>query len=185
MTRNAEIDTSHVYRTYFNIGPDEFEITGPQMVLTLKLITFAWNVFDGRQPLEVCQGYFRYDPCTCADSEHIATRQSPSCKSNYYVPVTSSLPGTRVCRRGPQLRRADMFLSVVFTSQACLSDTHPTLSPIPHSLTGLSSMKLEREAIHAASQKAASALAINVRVSVWSSSCCSSLATRSLTTNKS
>lgn len=29
------------------------EITGPQMVLTMKLTTFAWNVWDGRRPREV------------------------------------------------------------------------------------------------------------------------------------
>jgi hypothetical protein len=29
------------------------EITGPQMVLTMKLTTFAWNVWDGRRPVEV------------------------------------------------------------------------------------------------------------------------------------
>ena len=29
------------------------EVTGPQMVLTMKLTTFAWNVHDGRQKVEV------------------------------------------------------------------------------------------------------------------------------------
>ena len=29
------------------------EVTGPQMVLTMKLTTFAWNVFDGRRKVEV------------------------------------------------------------------------------------------------------------------------------------
>ena len=29
------------------------EVTGPQMVLTMKLTTFAWNVLDGRSPTEV------------------------------------------------------------------------------------------------------------------------------------
>jgi len=29
------------------------EVTGPQMVLTMKLTTFAWNVFDGRRKAEV------------------------------------------------------------------------------------------------------------------------------------
>ena len=32
---------------------ETFEITGPQMVMTMKLTTFAWNVFDGRRPVEV------------------------------------------------------------------------------------------------------------------------------------
>lgn len=29
------------------------EVTGPQMVLVMKLTTFAWNVHDGRQSAEV------------------------------------------------------------------------------------------------------------------------------------
>jgi lysophospholipid acyltransferase len=32
---------------------DDLDITGPQMVLTLKLTSFAWNVWDGRRPVEV------------------------------------------------------------------------------------------------------------------------------------
>jgi len=31
------------------------EVTGPQMVLTMKLTTFAWNVYDGRRKTEVCE----------------------------------------------------------------------------------------------------------------------------------
>jgi len=31
-----------------------YDITGPQMVLVMKLTTFAWNVGDGRRPVEVC-----------------------------------------------------------------------------------------------------------------------------------
>ena len=34
------------------------EVTGPQMVLTMKLTTFAWNVFDGRRKVEVRFGAF-------------------------------------------------------------------------------------------------------------------------------
>lgn len=41
---------NHVIRAMNNIGYDTIEITGSQMVLTMKLTTFAWNVFDGRQP---------------------------------------------------------------------------------------------------------------------------------------
>lgn len=31
---------------------DNFDITGPQMILTPKLTLFAWNVYDGRRPAE-------------------------------------------------------------------------------------------------------------------------------------
>ncbi|GAA5895204.1 lysophospholipid acyltransferase [Sporobolomyces salmoneus] len=35
-----------------NDGLSEIEITGSQMVLTMKLISFAWSVYDGQLPLE-------------------------------------------------------------------------------------------------------------------------------------
>ncbi|KAM0792801.1 hypothetical protein ACM66B_002570 [Microbotryomycetes sp. NB124-2] len=37
--------------TYINgINPETIEITGSQMVLCMKLISFAWSVYDGQQP---------------------------------------------------------------------------------------------------------------------------------------
>ncbi|KZP15136.1 MBOAT-domain-containing protein [Athelia psychrophila] len=41
---------NHIIRAHYNISYETFEITGPQMVLTMKLSTFAWNVWDGRRP---------------------------------------------------------------------------------------------------------------------------------------
>ncbi|EJD00976.1 MBOAT-domain-containing protein [Fomitiporia mediterranea MF3/22] len=41
---------NHVIRAMFNLSYETFEVTGPQMVLTMKLTTFAWNVYDGRRP---------------------------------------------------------------------------------------------------------------------------------------
>lgn len=38
------------------------EVTGPQMVLTMKLTTFAWNVYDGRRKVEVRLTAFFYEP---------------------------------------------------------------------------------------------------------------------------
>ncbi|PAV20812.1 MBOAT-domain-containing [Pyrrhoderma noxium] len=43
---------NHIIRAIFNWSYETFEITGPQMVLTMKLTTFAWNVYDGRQKPE-------------------------------------------------------------------------------------------------------------------------------------
>ncbi|KAG6861485.1 hypothetical protein C0995_015912 [Termitomyces sp. Mi166 len=40
----------HVIRAIYGFGYETMEITGPQMVLTMKLTTFAWNVWDGRRP---------------------------------------------------------------------------------------------------------------------------------------
>lgn len=48
----GHLTVNHVIRAMYNLGYDTFEITGPQMVLTMKLTTFAWNVLDGRRPVE-------------------------------------------------------------------------------------------------------------------------------------
>jgi hypothetical protein len=44
---------SHIYRAFAHIPLSTIEITGSQMVLAMKLITFAWNVEDGRHKHEV------------------------------------------------------------------------------------------------------------------------------------
>jgi hypothetical protein len=47
----------------YGLSYETFEITGPQMVLIMKLTTFAWNVWDGRRPIEVCvRIYFAAGP---------------------------------------------------------------------------------------------------------------------------
>ncbi|KAI0751447.1 MBOAT-domain-containing protein [Daedaleopsis nitida] len=48
----AHLTISHVVRTFYQAGYETIEISGPQMVLTMKLTTFAWNVWDGRRPAE-------------------------------------------------------------------------------------------------------------------------------------
>lgn len=51
---------SHVIRAVYEYSYETIEVTGPQMVLTMKLTTFAWNVWDGRRPTEVCGSlYYR------------------------------------------------------------------------------------------------------------------------------
>ncbi|PIL36874.1 hypothetical protein GSI_00564 [Ganoderma sinense ZZ0214-1] len=48
----AHLTISHVIRTFAGGDYETIEISGPQMVLTMKLTTFAWNVWDGRRPSE-------------------------------------------------------------------------------------------------------------------------------------
>ncbi|KZT12889.1 MBOAT-domain-containing protein [Laetiporus sulphureus 93-53] len=48
----GHLTVNHIIRAIFDFGYETFEITAPQMVLTMKLTTFAWNVFDGRRPAE-------------------------------------------------------------------------------------------------------------------------------------
>jgi hypothetical protein len=43
----------HIERIRQNLSYETVEISGPLMVLTLKLSSFAWNIFDGRQPESV------------------------------------------------------------------------------------------------------------------------------------
>jgi lysophospholipid acyltransferase len=45
----------------YQLSYETMEVTGPQMVLTMKLTTFAWNVWDGRRPTEV-HGWFLVVP---------------------------------------------------------------------------------------------------------------------------
>ncbi|KAH6896401.1 endoplasmic reticulum protein [Coprinopsis sp. MPI-PUGE-AT-0042] len=40
---------NHVIRALYGFSYETMEVTGPQMVLTMKLTTFAWNVHDGRR----------------------------------------------------------------------------------------------------------------------------------------
>ncbi|KAG6328886.1 hypothetical protein ID866_10203 [Astraeus odoratus] len=48
----GHLTINHVIRALYGLSYETFEITGPQMVLTMKLTTFAWNVWDGRRPVE-------------------------------------------------------------------------------------------------------------------------------------
>ncbi|KAL4075636.1 MBOAT, membrane-bound O-acyltransferase family-domain-containing protein [Scleroderma yunnanense] len=48
----GHLTINHVIRAMYGVPPETFEITGPQMVMTMKLTTFAWNAFDGRRPAE-------------------------------------------------------------------------------------------------------------------------------------
>ncbi|KAG0700048.1 MBOAT, membrane-bound O-acyltransferase family-domain-containing protein [Suillus ampliporus] len=44
----GHLTINHIIRAFYNLSYETFEVTGPQMVLTMKLTTFAWNVWDGR-----------------------------------------------------------------------------------------------------------------------------------------
>jgi hypothetical protein len=50
---------SHIIRAIFKLSYETMEVTGPQMVLVMKLTAFAWNVLDGRRPVEVCYAFIR------------------------------------------------------------------------------------------------------------------------------
>ncbi|KAJ3558940.1 hypothetical protein NM688_g636 [Phlebia brevispora] len=48
----GHLTINHIIRAVFQLSYETFEVTGPQMVLVMKLSTFAWNVYDGRRPVE-------------------------------------------------------------------------------------------------------------------------------------
>ncbi|KAH7931427.1 MBOAT-domain-containing protein [Leucogyrophana mollusca] len=48
----GHLTINHIIRAIFSYSYETVEVTGPQMVLTMKLTTFAWNVWDGRRPAE-------------------------------------------------------------------------------------------------------------------------------------
>ena len=49
-----DLSESHIDRALHGDPFDgSYHITGPQMVLVMKLTTFAWNTWDGRRPVEV------------------------------------------------------------------------------------------------------------------------------------
>ncbi|KAK0242261.1 endoplasmic reticulum protein [Armillaria nabsnona] len=48
----GHLTVNHTIRYLQAQSYETMDITGPQMVLTMKLTTFAWNVYDGRRPVQ-------------------------------------------------------------------------------------------------------------------------------------
>ena len=48
-----ESHVNHVVDDVSGRSYETFEIISSQMVLTMKMITFGWNVYDGRRKVEV------------------------------------------------------------------------------------------------------------------------------------
>ncbi|GAW08253.1 endoplasmic reticulum protein [Lentinula edodes] len=53
---------NHIIRVIYDLSYETIEVTGPQMVLTMKLTTFAWNVWDGRRDPKTNGSYALYFP---------------------------------------------------------------------------------------------------------------------------
>ncbi|CAG8601371.1 12798_t:CDS:10 [Ambispora leptoticha] len=49
----GHLSISHIYRQLSRTSSDKFDLTGPQMILVIKLTTFAYNVYDGQKPTQV------------------------------------------------------------------------------------------------------------------------------------
>lgn len=49
---------THIHTQFFNVyDPSKVDISGAQMVLVIKLTSFGWNVYDGKQPKESLTPY--------------------------------------------------------------------------------------------------------------------------------
>ncbi|CAJ0904181.1 11017_t:CDS:10 [Entrophospora sp. SA101] len=51
------IALDHIYRQVNSLTYDQYDTTGPQMVLIIKLTSFAFNVYDGRRPAHELTSY--------------------------------------------------------------------------------------------------------------------------------
>ena len=49
----CESNVNRVVDEFSGRSYETMEIIGPQMVWTMKMITFGWNVYDGRRKVEV------------------------------------------------------------------------------------------------------------------------------------
>lgn len=51
------LSINHIYRQVNSLTYDQYDTTGPQMVLVIKLTSFAFNVYDGRRPAHELTSY--------------------------------------------------------------------------------------------------------------------------------
>lgn len=82
---------SHIIRVVYELSYETFEVTGPQMVLTMKLTTFAWNVWDSRRPVEVWNNVMLTNPTEpifLAGSGQMAAR-----KTGHKIPLAARVLG--------------------------------------------------------------------------------------------
>ena len=64
------------------------EVTGPQMVLTMKLSTFAWNVYNGRRKIEVrLTAFVFFNEHKSGLKYHLGIGQMASRKKSHKVPI--------------------------------------------------------------------------------------------------
>ena len=62
------------------------------MVLTMKLTTFAWNVYDGRQKVEVRLNAFVLMNEQSGLKYHSGLGQMASCKKDHEIPILTWIP---------------------------------------------------------------------------------------------
>ncbi|KAG9307022.1 hypothetical protein G9A89_003073 [Geosiphon pyriformis] len=48
----GHLSISHIYRQLNLVSTDRYDLTGPQMVLVIKLVSFAFSVYDGKRPIQ-------------------------------------------------------------------------------------------------------------------------------------
>ena len=81
---------SHVIREIYGLSVASFErmeLVGPQMVLTMKLTTFAWNVSDGRRKVDVRLSAYVFMNKERGLKCHSGIRQTASRKKDHKIPI--------------------------------------------------------------------------------------------------
>ena len=68
------------------------ELIGPQMVLTMKMITFGWNVYDGRRKVEVRLGAFIFVNIKRGLRYDSGLGRMASSKKDYNIPIPTRIP---------------------------------------------------------------------------------------------
>ncbi|GBB99659.1 hypothetical protein RclHR1_00360008 [Rhizophagus clarus] len=64
----GHLSINHIYRQLDRTTYDKYDSTGPQMVLVIKLTSFAFNIFDGRKPIKELTPYQRSKAITSMPS---------------------------------------------------------------------------------------------------------------------
>jgi hypothetical protein len=94
MIPDNDLFESHVDRALHGDPFDgSYHITGPQMVLVMKLTTFAWNTWDGRRPVEVSSSLTQplVDLAQCARM-HAGSGRMAEENAGHQVPFIARIP---------------------------------------------------------------------------------------------
>ena len=82
-----ESNVNRVVDKFSGRSYETMEIIGPQMVLTMKMITFGWNVYDGRRKVEVRLSAALLWTIKPSLKYHLGLGRMASCKKDHKIPI--------------------------------------------------------------------------------------------------
>lgn len=93
MTSDMDLFESHVHRALHGDPFDgSYDITGPQMVLVMKLTTFAWNSWDGKRSAEVSSSLAQLFCRPCSALAYAGAGQMADENAGHQVPFIARIP---------------------------------------------------------------------------------------------